>query len=544
MKKKLLYIICVVIGWGALSSCSSSFLKEYSQDLGRVQSVTDLQELLVGDCLMPKALFSNDYSYYQVNNPNFLMLHFMSDELQENFEVSEDNDGTGYRSKMFPYFTWQQDLFMDENGKNTNESDEASFWNLAYQKINNCNMVLVAADELESSSAEETAQVNKVKGELYYLRASYYFMLVNLYGKPYSPATAPSELAVPVKTSENVEDKEYQRASVADVYAQIASDLKQAEDLLLDASAPQSIYHPGLEAVYVLRSRIALYMQDWQVAADYAQKAVDKNSFLFDLTSFPSTQYPISKSNGEVVFSNGASCLGNVLFNAPQRNSYADNSTPTWCISDDLYGLYGKDDKRRTTYITTEDDLFNQLPTYHKVDCSRSSYGVYKEVSDVFSIRTAEAYLNLAEAEAELGHDAQACEWLNKLRGKRINGAADVQLSGEELVNFIRDERERELCLEGHRWFDLRRYTVDEKYPYSKEIVHTMSTFKSENWQEYRSNLKKYRLEKNDGAYTLNIPKEERDFQPSIGSYVRPVRNAFESQDFAAGDGDEDYEDW
>ena len=545
MKKKLFNIICIAASWLVLASCSSDFLKEYSQDLGRVQTVDDLNELLVGDCLIPKSLFSNEYSYFQTENDNYLCVHFMSDELQENVNTEEDVDQyIGYRDKMFPYFTWQQNLYIDKNGKSSYESNESQLWNQAYQLINNCNMVLDAADILTTHSDEEKAEVKKVKGELYYLRASYYLMLVNLYGKPYTPSTAATEPGVPVKLSPNVEDKDFERASVADVYAQIVSDLNDAETLLASASAPASIYHPGVEAVYILRSRVALYMQDWATAKTYAQKAIDRDGYLLNLQEVSSASYPLNKQNAEVVFSNGASMLGNILFvNPGNTNTYYEVS-PTWYLSDNLYSLFSDDDYRKTTYITTDDDLTNSFPTYHKVDCSIASYGKYKEVSDVFSVRTAEAYLNMAEAEAQLGNDGEACRWLSKLRQNRIANGGAVGLAGAELINFVREERERELFLEGQRWFDLRRYMVDAKYPFTKEIVHTLSTFKSQNWTDYRSNLSKYRLEKNDAAYTLDIPKQVRDFQPSIGSNQRPVRAAFESEDFSAGgDGDDD-NDW
>lgn len=545
MKKKLFNIICIAASWLVLASCSSDFLKEYSQDLGRVQTVDDLNELLVGDCLMPKSLFSNERSYFQTENDNYLCVHFMSDELQENVNTEEDVDQyIGYRDKMFPYFTWQQNLYIDKNGKSSYESNESQLWNQAYQLINNCNMVLDAADILSTHSDEEKAEVQKVKGELYYLRASYYLMLVNLYGKPYTPSTAATEPAVPIKLSPNVEDKDYQRASVADVYTQIVSDLNDAETLLASASAPASIYHPGVEAVYILHSRVALYMQDWATAKTYAQKAIDKDGYLLNLQELSSASYPLNKQNAEVVFSNGASMLGNILFVNPGNTSTYYEVSPTWYLSDNLYSLFSDDDYRKTTYITTDDDLTNSFPTYHKVDCSIASYGKYKEVSDVFSVRTAEAYLNMAEAEAQLGNDGEACRWLSKLRENRIANGGAVGLAGAELINFVREERERELFLEGQRWFDLRRYMVDAKYPFTKEIVHTMSTFKSQNWTDYRSNLSKYRLEKNDAAYTLDIPKQVRDFQPSIGSNQRPVRAAFESEDFSAGgDGDDD-NDW
>ena len=545
MKKKLFNIICIAASWLVLASCSSDFLKEYSQDLGRVQTVDDLNELLVGDCLIPKSLFSIERSYFQTENDNYLCVHFMSDELQENVNTEEDVDGgVGYRDKMFPYFTWQQNLYIDKNGKSSYESNESQLWNQAYQLINNCNMVLDAAYILSTHSDEEKAEVKKVKGELYYLRASYYLMLVNLYGKPYTPSTAATEPGVPVKLSPNVEDKDFERASVADVYTQIVSDLNDAETLLASASAPASIYHPGVEAVYILRSRVALYMQDWATAKTYAQKAIDRDGYLLNLQEVSSASYPLSRQNAEVVFSNGASMLGNILFvNLGNTNTYYEVS-PTWYLSDNLYSLFSDDDYRKTTYITTADDLTNSFPTYHKVDCSIASYGKYKEVSDVFSVRTAEAYLNMAEAEAQLGNDGEACRWLSKLRENRIANGGTVGLAGAELINFVREERERELFLEGQRWFDLRRYMVDAKYPFTKEIVHTMSTFKSQNWTDYRSNLSKYRLEKNDAAYTLDIPKQVRDFQPSIGSNQRPVRAAFESEDFSAGgDGDDD-NDW
>lgn len=545
MKKKLFNIICIAASWLVLASCSSDFLKEYSQDLGRVQTVDDLNELLVGDCLIPKSLFSIERSYFQTENDNYLCVHFMSDELQENVNTEEDVDGgVGYRDKMFPYFTWQQNLYIDKNGKSSYESNESQLWNQAYQLINNCNMVLDAADILSTHSDEEKAEVKKVKGELYYLRASYYLMLVNLYGKPYTPSTAATEPGVPVKLSPNVEDKDFERASVADVYTQIVSDLNDAETLLASASAPASIYHPGVEAVYILRSRVALYMQDWATAKTYAQKAIDRDGYLLNLQEVSSASYPLSRQNAEVVFSNGASMLGNILFvNLGNTNTYYEVS-PTWYLSDNLYSLFSDDDYRKTTYITTADDLTNSFPTYHKVDCSIASYGKYKEVSDVFSVRTAEAYLNMAEAEAQLGNDGEACRWLSKLRENRIANGGTVGLAGAELINFVREERERELFLEGQRWFDLRRYMVDAKYPFTKEIVHTMSTFKSQNWTDYRSNLSKYRLEKNDAAYTLDIPKQVRNFQPSIGSNQRPVRAAFESEDFSAGgDGDDD-NDW
>lgn len=545
MNKKIIYVVSILMSL-CFTACSSDFLKEYSQDLARVQTIDDLNELLVGDCLLPKGYVNVENYNLVLRNYNYAMLHFMSDELTENTSPAEDPDeqGAGLRGTFYPYFTWQQNLYQDTEGKNTFESNENYLWTLAYEKINNCNVVVEAAREFSASNESERSQLQIIQGEALYLRASYYLMLVNLYGKPYAPQTANTDLAVPVKLSASVEDKEFQRATVADVYGQIVADLTEAESCLGQQSNPVSIYHPGLEAVYILRSRVALYMQDWKTAESYANKALDKNDYLQDLATLSDDQFPMSKDNKEVVFSNGSSCFGNILQLHPQKYSSWRYYNPTWYVSDNLYELFDDNDKRKSTYFTTADDRYDHRPTYHKIDNRDASFGVYKTVSDVFSIRTAEAYLNMAEAKAEMGEDAEACRWLTKLRGNRVTDAGNVGLAGAQLVQFIREERERELCFEGHRWFDLRRYSVDEKYPYSKEIVHTMTYYSYTNYSYIPVRTNQYRLEKNDAAYVLDIPKSVREFQPSIGTNLRPVRNPFRSDEIdTGGDGDDDY-DW
>ena len=90
-------------------------------------------------------------------------------------------------------------------------------------------------------------------------------------------------------------------------------------------------------------------------------------------------------------------------------------------------------------------------------------------------IRSAELYLNKAEAEAMLDK-ADAKQTIKTLLYNRFEGEIPPVdgLSGKDLVSFIRDERRRELCFEAHRWFDLRRYAVCEKYPEKLEIKHAV----------------------------------------------------------------------
>ena len=61
-------------------------------------------------------------------------------------------------------------------------------------------------------------------------------------------------------------------------------------------------------------------------------------------------------------------------------------------------------------------------------------------------------------------------------------------LTGETLKNFIKAERRKELCFEGQRWFDLRRYGMPQ-------ITHE--------WEG-----KTYTLKSSDPSYTMPIPDE------------------------------------
>ena len=214
------------------ASCSD-FLEEYSQDMARVQTVTDLDELVAGDCLLPLGYVSTANSDYSLYNHNFDIVHFMGDELQENLETYyPPYNSRYYTPSYYPYFTWQQSCFLNEEGRNSNESNEASYWLMGYEKIGKCNMILEAANDVVPADEDDEALLNQVVGECHFLRANYYFMLVNLYAKPYAPSTAATTPGIPIKTSAEIQDIEFMRNSLSEVYDLIVSDLNQAEQRL------------------------------------------------------------------------------------------------------------------------------------------------------------------------------------------------------------------------------------------------------------------------------------------------------------------------
>lgn len=76
--------------------------------------------------------------------------------------------------------------------------------------------------------------------------------------------------------------------------------------------------------------------------------------------------------------------------------------------------------------------------------------------------RLGEIILNFAEAAAEAGHTDEAYLAVNEIRSRVGMPNLPIGLSQSELILRIRNERRVELALEGHRYFDVRRWNNPE----------------------------------------------------------------------------------
>ncbi len=76
-------------------------------------------------------------------------------------------------------------------------------------------------------------------------------------------------------------------------------------------------------------------------------------------------------------------------------------------------------------------------------------------------LRYTEAVLNYVEACIELGDEAEATRWLNKIRFRA--GMPAITDKGTKLKERYRNERRVELAYEEHRYFDARRWMIAEE---------------------------------------------------------------------------------
>ena len=533
IKKKIKATGIIPVALLLFTSCGD-FLKEYSQDTDYVRSWRDLDELLIGSAY--QNTFAADMLGSTSDNQYFI--HFLADELDEYKgpcyeEGSSEYDG---KERVFGYYTWQARSGQLDTYAGFNKENDS--WAEYYKLINVTNNVIENANELEGNTEDQRKGKLKVCGEAHFLRAYYYFMLTNFYGKAYDPATAATDLAVPIKTSQEVEDKFFNRNTVQECYNQILSDLLLSEKELAEYGTQTSKYRASITAAHLLLSRVYLYMQNWEKAAEYAQKTIDEHPSLANLRTMSHTSGIISQTSPELIFSMGSNSV----------MEYTINHLKSFTITQSIYDMYSNDDLRKTQYIWTngsfhgykkypantkaikpekegeeevqEDDITYYFKVYY--------YGLqkqYNDVSDKNFLRSSEAYLNLAEALAYMGKETEARNAINSLRKYRFAEGADYQITstGNKLIEDIRDERERELLLEGHRWFDLRRYAVNTKYQQKTEITHHYYYYEKRE-STVATSLCTFKLSADDWGWVLPLPQSVIDYNIGMKQNTRGER--------------------
>ena len=484
MKRYLILMLCVLL----FNSCGK-FLEEFSQDLAYAESCADLDEILIGNGYMEQPEGFTEASIY--GNGYYPYIHVMDDDVimtvfKKDGSTDVINNIVSYKN----FYDWSDQLTINPK---TDEEWEDKDWEKMYSHIAYLNVIIAHVKKFSHDSVEIR---NRVEGEARFLRGAYYYLLTNLYANPYVKESASSDMGVPLNLTEDIVDVYYKRNSMEECYRVIVEDLKVAADKLKGVTQP-TIYRVNELATRILLSRVYLYMGEWQLALDECQKALALEGVeLMDLKSFPGREgerYVLDNKNSEIVFTQGYSAT-NTFY-----NNMAYFCTCTFSGSEDLISLYNRFEGQQIKDLRL--DAFFEVIGDEQYKVSKVGEKVY----DCFVIRSAELYLNKAEAEAMLDK-AEAIQTIKTLLNNRFEGGIpDIDgLSGKDLVSFIRDERRRELCFEAHRWFDLRRYAVSPKYPEKKSIRHTAYDIKGKLEGDYV--LKPYG---EDPAWVLPIPGYE-----------------------------------
>lgn len=124
--------------------------------------------------------------------------------------------------------------------------------------------------------------------------------------------------------------------------------------------------------------------------------------------------------------------------------------------------------KKYTTYDQSKTYAANGVPVQRKFyvslkkfkDSTRASLAEAQSARDAYVIRLAEMYLIAAEAEVNIGKTDSAAYYVNIIRTRAAlpGKTAQMQVTPAQMnLDFILDERARDLAGEQLRWFDLKR---------------------------------------------------------------------------------------
>lgn len=492
----LIFMFCIL----SLSGLScKKFLATYSQNNSFVESAADLDELLVGDAY--KNILQSGASVPE-------MLHVMDDDpasmIPDDFNKREDQKGFHY---------WQAQPRLSSTGTLTTKDP---FFTEMYSRIARINSILQNIPSL-LEKGESAGTLKRISGEAFFLRAFYYFALVNTYGKPYKPATAATDFGVPLKTDPVIKDQFVVRSSTKQVYDQIITDLLEAEKALAGANESSNI-RVNQAAAQALLSRIYLYMENYEKSVYYADQVINLNKYkLTDLNTYIEEKDFLNNRAAEVIFTMGSN-YGLISLMQLQQDIPASFA---YKASDNLITAYSQNDLRLKVFFQR-----NTRGEMRVVKKRTGSSPSVDDVGDLFLVRFAEIYLNKAEALAALGRFEAARNTLQEFRKNRFKPSElpPANAEGSALINAIRDERRLELCFEVHRWFDLRRYAVNSKYPFSKSITHRSVVFSGNGYID-NGYYELGAYEQDAAAYIVPIANDEIEFNNGLlTNETRPAR--------------------
>lgn len=381
----------------------------------------------------------------------------------------------------------------------------SSLWQNMYDGIERANVLLANINK----PAMDEDKRSVIKGEALFLRAFYYFILVENWG------------AVPLKLTPttSVNNVDIPRTPIKDVYAQILKDMTTADGLVKKISDIGFGGRVSKSAVRGILARVCLTMagaplndvskfkdaRDWaakvnefgehslnpdykQVFINVCQDKYDTHESIFESEEYGSNNDAF-REGGRIGNENGVKCASSDVANVGYAYGFVSTTRK-------LYNLYeynatdvSKRDLRRdwaiSTYTLSATGAKTNIAAtnIYARNCAkwRREYELVSPKNKNYTptnfqiLRYSDVLLMFAEAENEVngGPDAAAVDALNQVRrrgyGKLLAGATNptnadypgaIGLSKDNFRKAIMDERARELCFEGLRKYDLIRWGI------------------------------------------------------------------------------------
>lgn len=345
-----------------------------------------------------------------------------------------------------------------------------------YEIILDANLMINAVEE----GVLDQETLDRYRGEAYVIRAMAMHHLVRALG--YEPGMAVDgwDLGIPIITepTENLSDvKETPRATVSAVYEQILNDLSQAKTLLAGYNSDNTYITESF--VDGLTARVNLYAGNWSAADAAATEAIANSGRSLANTSAEVTGM-FDETDGdhpEALFKIVVDPNTEPIAGSNVNNGLAAYTASVWVAqlpTNFVIDLHDSTDYRLGWYAPCFNDYGGVAPT-GCTEVNDEGWELQKwngekgnAADDIPYMRLSEMYLIQAEASAKANNSVAAgigpLNTLREARGLAPLAAADFA-SLTAFEDEILDERVRELALEGHRFFDLKRLGRDIPNP-------------------------------------------------------------------------------
>ena len=350
---------------------------------------------------------------------------------------ADENDGT---NAIYPFTDFAT------NSLTSSDYGAQGYWTSFYQTIYQANSII---ENATASTGMSDSIKTKVIGQAKFVRGLSLFYLVNMFGP------VPLVVSTDVKTN-----RALSRAPIADIYAQIISDLKDAE---IKLPVDYTTYNnkrdkPIQKTASALLAKVYLYTADYVNAEKKATEVINTTG-LYKLLPTSEIGNVFLKDSKESIYGlNTESSSGQRLtteqYYYEYGSLYGSSSGPMYVMLPSLADAFESGDARKTAWTGSFD--YNGTTYYY--DAKYKDYdGTSSPLEYSVVLRLSELYLIRAEARVMQTDIPNGLSDLNTIRTRA--GLANIQsASKSDVLDAIMQERRVELFLEyGNRWFDLKR---------------------------------------------------------------------------------------
>ncbi len=373
-------------------------------------------------------------------------------------------------------------------------------WQYLYKLIYNYNKVINEVTEVKGANPD---LLNAIQAEARMYRANCYFMLAQMWAKPYQMASE-TDLGVPIPLENDVSKPAVAQSTVHDLYQFILDDLDGAIKYLAPYPEGASRFYACGTAAHGYKAKVLFFMGRY----DDALTELNNTLALVKAGANDNPSLPYSFLDLNTVFwyiPGEMSSLPmyfmepnpeSIYTNSPMidaTNAYGSGGNNQFFVPQHLFQLLDEPGGLRTTWY------FGYMSPDPENPTALSRMGGYSNVG----LSMPELYLMLAECNVRVNNGSltDALGYLNELRANRFDATYTPLDTDDKTValRWILEERLREFMGYGIRWSDMRRLWDD---PVGGPMINKTRTLGTET-----ATLTKERL-------TLRIPEYVMRYNP------------------------------